>query len=169
LLQNVFSRSSPLHSERGAIAYLSVEGRRMTEIAVEQPSDADIDIIHAALTETYWSPGIPREIVARAFANSLAALAREGGALVGWARLVTDKATFAWLCDVWVAPSQRGGGLGRAMVGTLRAHPELQGLRRWLLGTRDAHGVYAALGFEPIAAPERLMEIRLGAPYGVAI
>ena len=140
----------------------------MADIAIAQPSEADIDIIHAALTQTYWSPGIPREIVGRGFHNSLVVLAREDGALVGWARLVTDKATFAWLCDVFVAPSQRGKGLGRALVRTFREHPELQGLRRWLLGTRDAHGVYAELGFKPIGAPERLMEIRMSTPYGRA-
>jgi len=142
----------------------------VANIAIQRPSDSDLDVIHAALTETYWSPGIPRETVARGFRNSLVALARdEDGMLVGWARLVTDKATFAWLCDVFVAPSQRGSGLGRALVNTFRAHPELQGLRRWLLGTRDAHGVYAALGFESIAAPERLMEIRMAAPYGILV
>jgi GNAT superfamily N-acetyltransferase len=140
----------------------------MAAITLEQPSDAELDIIHAALTESYWSPGISREVVARGFRNSLVVLAREDGALVGWARLVTDKATFAWLCDVLVAPSQRGKGLGRALVRTFREHPELQGLRRWLLGTRDAHGVYAELGFKPIGAPERLMEIRMSTPYGRA-
>jgi len=138
----------------------------MTEIVIEQPNQAELEIIHAALSSSYWSPSIPRQTVARAFANSLAVLARENEALVGWARLVTDRATFAWLCDVWVAPSQRGKGLGRALVRKFREHPELQGLRRWLLATRDAHGVYAALGFEALAAPERMMEIRLPTPYG---
>ncbi len=142
----------------------------MRNIAIEQPSDADLDVIHAALAETYWSPGIPRESVARGFRNSLVALARDqDAALIGWARLVTDKATFAWLCDVVVLPSHQGQGIARALVRTFRDHPELQGLRRWILGTRDAHGVYAALGFQAIAAPERLMEIRMAAPYGIPV
>ena len=128
-----------------------------------------MDAIHAVLAETYWSPGVPRAVVARAFANSIVALARnEGRALAGFARLVTDKATFAWLADVIVLPPHGGKGLARAMVTALRAHPELQGLRRWLLATKDAHGVYAPLGFEPIAAPERYMEIKLASPYGKA-
>ncbi len=136
-------------------------------IVIEQPSDADIEIIHAALRETYWSPGIPREVVAQACANSMCAIARdEAGKLIGFARLVTDKATFAWLCDVIVLPGRQGRGLGRALVGVFREHPELQGLRRWLLGTKDAHGVYEPLGFAPLSAPSRFMEIKLANPYG---
>lgn len=139
------------------------------KITIEPPTESDLDRMHGVLSQTYWSPGIPREVVARAFANSVAALARdESGALAGFARLVTDKATFAWLADVIVLPEHGGKGLARAMVAALRAHPELQGLRRWLLATKDAHGVYAPLGFEPIAAPERYMEIKLAAAYGRA-
>ena len=139
------------------------------KIAIESPTEAELDAIHRVLSQTYWSPGVPREVVVRSFANSCVAMARdEAGALAGFARLVTDKATFAWLADVIVLPAYGGKGLARAMVAALRAHPELQGLRRWLLATKDAHGVYAPLGFEPIAAPERYMEIKLAAPYGRA-
>jgi len=140
----------------------------MTSIAIQQPSQADIEVIHVVLKETYWSPGIPRDVVERACANSMCAIARdESGKLIGFARLVTDKATFAWLCDVIVLPGKQGRGLGRALVKTFQQHPELQGLRRWLLGTKDAHGVYAPLGFSPLAAPQRLMEIRNPEPYGL--
>lgn len=135
-------------------------------ISIEQPSESDIGVIHAFLTETYWSPGVPRDVVARACANSVCATARDEGALVGFARVVTDRATFAWLADVFVLPGHEGKGGARAMVRALQTHPELQGLRRWLLGTRDAHGVYAPLGFTPIEAPERYMQIRGAAPYG---
>lgn len=139
----------------------------MAAIAIEQPSEADLEIIHHVLKETYWSPGIPRETVARACANSMCAIARDDkGALIGFARVVTDKATFAWLCDVIVLPGKQGLGVGRKLVRIFLDHPELKGLRRWLLGTRDAHGVYAPLGFKPLRAPERLMEIRNPAPYG---
>ena len=142
----------------------------MPAIAIEQPSETDIDTIHAVLRETYWSPDIPREVVTRACANSMCAVARDdAGKLVGFARLVTDKATFAWLCDVIVLPGKQGKGLGRALVQTFQRHPELQGLRRWLLGTKDAHGVYAPLGFTPVALPERMMEIRNPNPYGRAV
>jgi N-acetylglutamate synthase-like GNAT family acetyltransferase len=141
----------------------------MPAIAIEQPSETDIDAIHAVLKETYWSPGIPRDVVARACANSMCALARdENGKLIGFARLVTDKATFAWLCDVIVLPGKQGKGLGRALVQTFQKHPDLQGLRRWLLGTKDAHGVYTPLGFSQLSSPDRLMEIRNPAPYGSA-
>ncbi|MGD9979013.1 MAG: GNAT family N-acetyltransferase [Hyphomonadaceae bacterium] len=139
----------------------------MPAIAIEQPSETDIEIIHAVLRESYWSPGIPRDLVARACANSLCAIARdESGKLIAFARLVTDKATFAWLCDVIVLPGRQGKGLGRALVQTFQRHPELQGLRRWLLGTKDAHGVYEPLGFTPLFAPDRFMEVRNPEPYG---
>lgn len=141
----------------------------MPRIAIEQPSESDIDAIHAVLTNTYWSPGIPRETVARACANSMCVIARDAeGKLIGFARLVTDRATFAWLCDVVVLPGRQGKGLGRALVRTFLDHPELQGLRRWLLGTKDAHGVYEPLGFAPIEEPQRFMQIKRAAPYGRA-
>ena len=136
-------------------------------IAIEQPSESDIDVIHAVLRETYWSPGIPRDVVSRAAANSLCAIARDDASkLIGYARLVTDKTTFAWLCDVIVLPGRQGRGVGRALVRCFLDHPELKGMRRWLLGTKDAHGVYAALGFKPLDRPERFMIIRNPAPYG---
>lgn len=138
-------------------------------ISIAAPNGADLDVIHAVLAETYWSPGVPRDVIARACANSLCAIARDGqGALAGFARLVTDRATFAWLCDVFVLPEHTGQGIARRLVSAFRAHPDLQGLRRWLLATRDAHGVYAPLGFGALDAPDRWMEIANPAPYGVA-
>lgn len=140
----------------------------MAAIALEQPSQTDIDAIHAVLAETYWSPGIPRDVVKKAAANSICAIARdESGALIGFARLVTDRATFAWLCDVIVLPEHQGQGVARDLVRTLQAHPELGNLRRWLLGTRDAHGVYEKLGFTAIEEPHRLMHKRNTNPYGL--
>lgn len=135
-------------------------------ISVEQPARADIDVLHPMLSETYWSPGIPRETVERACAHSLCAVARdEAGGLIGFARAVTDRAVFAWLCDVIVAPAHRGAGLGRGLVRVLMDHPDMQTVRRWMLGTLDAHGVYAELGFTPLRAPERLMEVIKAAHY----
>lgn len=140
----------------------------MAAIAIEQPSQTDINIIHAVLAETYWSPGIPREVVAKAAANSICAIARDqSGALIGFARLVTDRATFAWLCDVIVLPAHQGQGIARDLVRAFQAHPELGNLRRWLLGTRDAHGVYEKLGFTAIEEPHRLMHKRNTNPYGL--
>ena len=137
------------------------------QIQIEHPTEDDITALHAILKETYWSPGIPREVVEKACAHSLCAIARDdAGALIGFARLVTDRAVFAWLCDVVVVPTHQGRGIGRALVSVFRNHPELQHLRRWMLGTRDAHGVYADLGFTPIGDASRLMEILGPAPYG---
>ncbi len=135
-------------------------------IAVEHPTEADFDVLHPMLRETYWSPGIPRDTVERACAHSLCAVARdEAGTLIGFARAVTDRAVFAWLCDVIIAPAHRGKGLGRGLVRVLMEHPETQTVRRWMLGTLDAHGVYAELGFGPVKAPERLMEVIKAAHY----
>lgn len=139
-------------------------------IAIEQPSEADLVTIHAVLRESYWSPGIPRDVVARACANSMCAIARDAqGKLIGFARLVTDKATFAWLCDVVVLPGKQGRGLGRALVRTFQEHTDLQGLHRWMLATRDAQGVYAPLGFASLDAPERFMQIKNATPYGTKV
>jgi GNAT superfamily N-acetyltransferase len=139
-------------------------------IAVEPPSATDLDVIHATLAATYWSPGVPRDVVARGCVNSLCAIARDDTqALVGFARVVSDRATFAWVCDVFVLPAAQRQGVARGLVRSLRAHPELQGLRRWLLATRDAHGVYAPLGFGPLAEPQHWLEIVKSPPYGVPL
>lgn len=115
------------------------------------PARLDLDRIHGWLASEYWSPGVRREIVERAFANSLAIGAyTPDGEQLAVARVVTDRATFAWLCDVFVAPHARGRGIARAMVRALLANPELATLRRWCLATRDAHGVYEPCGFAPI-------------------
>lgn len=117
----------------------------------------DIDAIHAFLTRAYWSTGIPRAVVARAVANSLCFGVLLGSEQVGLARVVTDRATFAYLSDVYVLEEHRGKGLARRLMEAVVHHPDLLGLRRMLLATRDAHGLYAKYGFEPLAAPERLM------------
>ena len=119
----------------------------------------DVDAIHAYLTRSYWAEGISRELVARSIDNSLCFGVFEGSRQVGFARVVTDRATFAYLCDVYVLEEQRGAGLGKWLIETVLAHPEVQGLRRWMLLTRDAHGLYAQHGFVPLAKPESVMEI----------
>ena len=119
----------------------------------------DFDAIHAFLSGAYWSVGIPRERVARALANSLAFAVYHRGATVGFARFVTDRATFAYLADVFVLPEHRGHGLATWLVGTALTHPDLMGLRRVLLATRDMHALYVGVGFAPLARPERFMEI----------
>src|SRR5206468_3688189 len=128
------------------------------EISDEQ-GKLDLDVIHSFLTTSYWSPGIPRELVERAIAHSLCFGLYERGAQIGFARFVTDQATFAYLADVFVLPAHRGQGLASWLVGTALMHPHLTGLRRLLLATRDQQKLYGRLGFAPLAKPERLMEI----------
>lgn len=123
----------------------------------------DVDAVHRFLAhESYWARGVAREVVERSIANSLpfGAFAKDengGERLVGFARVITDYATFAYLADVFVVPAHRGRGVARAIMAAVTAHPELQGLRRWHLVTRDAHSLYAQFGFEPLDAPERHM------------
>jgi GNAT superfamily N-acetyltransferase len=124
------------------------------------PSRLQLAAIHAYLTRSYWSPGIPRELVARAIANSLCFGVYQGDAQVGFARVVTDKASFAYLADVYVLEEHRGRGLSKRLVEQVLAHPELQGMRRFLLATRDAHGLYAQFGFKAPVKPENFMEIK---------
>ena len=119
----------------------------------------DIDAIHAFLTQSYWSPGIPRATVARAIANSLCFGVFWQDQQVGFARMVTDKTTFAYLCDVYVLEAHRGRGVSKQLMDYVMKHPDLQGLRRMMLATRDAHGLYTQFGFTPLGAPDRIMEI----------
>lgn len=125
------------------------------------PARLDVAAIHAYLMRSYWSPGIPIEIVERAVRNSLCFGVYEspGGKQVGLARVVTDHATFAYLCDVYVLEEHRGHGLGKRMMREVMAHPAVSGARRAMLATRDAHGLYAGFGFQEAGAAKNLMEI----------
>lgn len=114
------------------------------------PARVQLDVVHGWLQGCYWSPGIRREVVEAAFAHSLVAGAYRGAAQIGVARVVTDQATFAWLCDVFVDEAERGRGIGRAMVQALMEDPRLQTLRRWCLATRSAQEVYRPLGFQAV-------------------
>jgi GNAT superfamily N-acetyltransferase len=123
------------------------------------PQRLDLDVVHGFLTASYWATGIPRATVERSLAGSLNFGLYRDGAQIGFARFVTDGATFAYLADVFVLPAHRGQGLAKWLVGTALTHPALTGLRRVLLATRDAHALYAQFGFTPLARPERFMEI----------
>jgi GNAT superfamily N-acetyltransferase len=120
----------------------------------------DMEIIYHYLDQvSYWAKGIPREKLERAIFNSLCFGVYLRDQQVGFARVVSDKATFAYLCDVFILSDHRGNGLSKWLVQTILAHPDLQGLRRWSLATADAHGLYGQFGFTPITKPERWMEI----------
>ena len=122
------------------------------------PARLDLALVHGFLAASYWARGIPFEVVERSIRHSLCFGLYEGAAQLGFARVITDRATFAYLADVFVVDSHRGRGLGKLLMDAVVAHPELQGLRRWMLATRDAHGLYAQYGFTALPAPERFMQ-----------
>lgn len=119
----------------------------------------DEDLIHQFLTQSYWAAGIPRDVVARSIRNSLCFAVMQGSNQVGFARVITDYATYAYVADVFILESHRGRGLSKFLMECIVSHPQLQGLRRWTLATRDAHGLYAKFGFTPLKSPDRFMEL----------
>ncbi|MEO8086350.1 MAG: GNAT family N-acetyltransferase [Bacteroidota bacterium] len=122
-------------------------------------SQLEIGMIHSYLSvESYWAKGIPEETLRRSIENSICFGVYYGNQQVGFARVCSDCATFAYLADVFILPAHRGLGLSKMLMETIFEHPDLQGLRRWLLGTADAHGLYAKYGFTTLAKPERMME-----------
>ena len=122
-------------------------------------AEFDINYIHRYLSNSYWAENIPIETVKRSIKGSLSFGMFEGEKQIGFARVITDQATFAYLADVFIDESHRGMGLAKWLVEIILLHPVLQGLRRFMLATRDAHGLYAQFGFTPIAEPQRLMQI----------
>jgi len=141
------------------------------------PALLDRERMHRFLSErSYWAQGMPREVMDRSIENSVCFGVYVDGRQAAFARVVTDFATFAWLADVFVLEEHRGRALGKKLVAAIMAHPQLQGLRRFMLATLDAHGLYEQFGFAIVVKPERFMEIspanpyngRTGAPAGVA-
>ncbi len=121
----------------------------------------DLNMVHDFLANvSYWAQGRPLEVMRRAIENSIVFGIYDGDRQVGFARVVTDYATFAWLCDVFVLENARGQGLGKWLIECVVAHPELQNLRLWLLGTKDAHGLYEKYGFRVVEEPGRWMTRR---------
>jgi GNAT superfamily N-acetyltransferase len=136
----------------------------MIEISTD-PTRIDVDAVHAYLTRAYWCEGISKDLVAKAIAGSLCFSLLDGGRQIGFARVVTDKATFAYLCDVYVLEEYAGQGLGKRLMQSVQSHADLQGLRRFVLVTRDAHGLYKQFGFEPLQHPTSYMEIHHSTIY----
>ena len=127
----------------------------------DDPARLDLDAIHTYLARSYWAATRPREVIARSLENSLGiGVYTPAGEQVGFARVISDYATFAYLCDVYVLEAHRQRGLSKALLRFIDAHPRLQGLRRFQLVTKDAHGLYAQFGFTPLAQAERHMERR---------
>jgi GNAT superfamily N-acetyltransferase len=140
------------------------EWRRERHRITTDPDEIDLDVVHGFLTNSYWARGVTRERVARSIQGSIAFGLFEDRRQVGFARVITDRATFAWLADVFILPPARGQGLGVWLVESILSHPDLQGLRRWSLSTRDAHSLYSRFGFTTTANPERMREFRPGSP-----
>jgi GNAT superfamily N-acetyltransferase len=131
----------------------------MTFTLSDDKAQLDVTRIHDWLANSYWSPGIARATVEKAIAGSHCVGAYDAnGGQIGFARMITDHATFAWLADVFVDEGGRGQGVGRAMVNWFLDHPDFAGLRRVGLVTADAHGVYEKLGFHAVLRPDRYME-----------
>lgn len=133
----------------------------------------DIDLIHTFLSrQSYWAKGISREIVERSIANSLTFgvyhISEQGTDQVAFSRVISDYATFAYVADVFVIETYRGKDLSKWLIEAMRSHPDLQGLRRWILATKDAHGLYRQFGFRELAAPERWMELTRSVGYETA-
>jgi GNAT superfamily N-acetyltransferase len=147
-----------LDERRGDFA-LNDDQRRDQYSITTHKERLDIEAIHEFLARSYWSPGVAVETVERAIANSLCFGVFQGKEQVGLARVITDKATFAYLADVYILESHRGKGLSKWLMEVVRGHEDLQGLRRFMLATSDAHGLYAQFGFKALANPSRMMEI----------
>jgi GNAT superfamily N-acetyltransferase len=144
-----------------------IERRQGEYVVSTDPARLDLDAIHGFLTNCYWAKGIPRDVVARSIEHSLCFGVYDGsGAQVGLARVVSDFATVAYLGDVFVLDAHRGHGLSTLLMECVTQHPALQNLRRWILLTRDAHGLYAKFGFTSVKSPERYMELHDPAVYG---
>ncbi|WP_017220162.1 GNAT family N-acetyltransferase [Moritella dasanensis] len=123
-------------------------------------TDMDLDVIHGFISASYWAKGIPMATLQRSLENSLCfGVFTQGGEQVGFARMITDKATFAYLSDVFVLEAHQGKGLSKLLMTAIIAHPELQGLRRMLLATSDAHGLYQQFGFKALADPDIYMTL----------
>ncbi|MEP7048867.1 MAG: GNAT family N-acetyltransferase [Pseudomonadota bacterium] len=137
----------------------NVENNRSGYRLSADAGEMDVDAVHAYLTHSYWAQGIPRPVVANAIAGSVCFGVFHDQEQVGFARVITDRATFAYLCDVYVLEKHRGRGLAAWLMEAVVLHPHLQGLRRFMLATRDAHALYEKFGFAPVAQPEIFMAI----------
>jgi GNAT superfamily N-acetyltransferase len=135
------------------------EVRRGDYLISTDRSLLNIDAIHAFLTNSYWANGVPRDVVAASIENSLSFGLHVNGRQIGFARVVSDCATLAYLADVYVEEPYRGQGLSKLLMRAVLDHPDLRGLRRWILGTADAHALYEQFGFVPLVKPERWMEL----------
>ncbi|MEC4726276.1 GNAT family N-acetyltransferase [Shewanella sp. D64] len=132
-------------------------------------NEMDIDVIHAFISKSYWAKDIPKSVLQKALVHSLCfGVFTNDKQQIGFGRLITDRATYAYLADVFIIDEYRGLGLGKALMTNIVSHPDLQGLRRMVLSTRDAHGLYAKFGFKPVPNPEVFMQVWQPDVYNVS-
>ncbi len=144
----------------------TVEYQRQEYTISTDKARLDVNLVHGFLsTESYWAKGIPLEVVQKELENSLCFGVYHGQEQVGFGRIVTDYAAIAYLADIFILPAERGKGLGKWLIAAMLQHPDLQVLRAWLLTTKDAQGLYAQYGFQPIKHPENQMELRFPNRY----
>jgi GNAT superfamily N-acetyltransferase len=161
ILNRLFRITMTVHmaATRGTLEPAAREFRKGEFTVSTDPALIELDEVHEFLTESYWAKGISREVVARSIENSLCFGLYAQGKQIGFARVISDYATYAYIGDVFVLESFRGRGLGKWLMECIMHHPRLQGLRRWSLITRDAHGLYAQLGFTSLDKPRNYMEL----------
>ena len=153
-----------MHSFRSDGSWVNGEFEISTD-----PDRIDLIAVHQFLTNSYWAKGIPVEIVQQSIQNSLCFGIYREKQQVGFARVITDGATFAYLADVFILEPYRGRGLSKWLMECIIAHPQLQGLRRWMLATRDAHKLYGQFGFAPLKSPDRFMELHYPGVYAGSV
>jgi len=134
------------------------EWRKNGYLLSTDKSEIDIEAVHTFLSHSYWAENIPLNVVQKSIDNSLCFAVYRQQRLIGFARAISDFATFAYLADVFILPEERGKGLSKWLIATIIEHPQLQGLRRFVLATRDSHGLYAQFGFTQFDKPERWMQ-----------
>jgi len=145
---------------------MSMNWVRDTFTVTSDPAKLDLAVIAEFLASSYWAKGIPVATVEKSLERSLCFALLDGERQIGFARVISDRVTIAYLGDVFVLPEYRGKGLGKWLIECVVSHPELQGLRRWVLATRDAHGLYEKFGFTPLKRPEFFMELHNPNVYG---
>jgi len=145
---------------------MSTNWVRDTFTVTSDPAKLDLAVIAEFLASSYWAKGIPAATVEKSLERSLCFALLDGERQIGFARVISDRVTIAYLGDVFVLPEYRGKGLGKWLIECVVSHPELQGLRRWVLATRDAHGLYEKFGFTPLKRPEFFMELHNPNVYG---
>jgi GNAT superfamily N-acetyltransferase len=148
-----------MEATAGSASYDQLSWKRGELEISTDPSRIDLSLVHEFLTDSYWAKGLPMDVLERAVRHSLCFGVYDGQRQIGFARAITDRATFAYIADVFITEPYRGRGVSRWLMECVKAHPSLQGLRRWALVTRDAHRLYQQFGFVQLGNPDRWMEI----------